>query len=195
MISETRRASVLWSRQSLYDRRITFCFPLVQKRSRPDRGADMGWIPGSTSLLCLLICKWANIRSLWCWLCCPHILTFEWNTDNHVIGRWRCTRLNWSSGSWALICVDLVLFGLRKLIYTFPDKTSQLNYRRKSLCWQRWNPGRGNICLEILAQVDISPSMNSNDIFHTSFFANMDMDICVNPTNMYCFFQNWLKRH
>lgn len=152
MISETRRASVLWGRQCLYDRRITFCFPLVQRSSRPDRGADMGWIPGSTSPLYLLICKWANIRSLWCWLCCLHILTFQWNTDNHVIGRWQCTQLTWFSGSWALICVALVLFGLRKLIYTLPDKPSRLNYRRKPLCWQRWNPGRGNICLEILGK-------------------------------------------
>lgn len=45
-------------------------------------------------------------------------------------------------------CCSPFLFEVRKLIYTFPDKTSQPNYRREPLCWQRWNPGRGNIYLE-----------------------------------------------
>lgn len=120
--------------------------PSCTKALRPEGGADVAGIPGATSVLYLLKCKWANIRSLWCWLCCPPTLTSEWNPDSHVIGGWR------RAVAAQLYCV---LFGLHKLM--FPEQSSQLNYGGKPLCWQRWNPGRGNICREISACVDLFP--------------------------------------
>lgn len=152
MISESKDARVLWNSPSVRNRRIKFGFPLAQRhsknRKRRRHGTDI----------------WLHLHHHDLWYANRHfqvihqLLLFSspqlTNSVQQTVQpcskkRLKYRGLHCSGGHQTFLCFDIEWLGRHKLIFTFLDKNSRLNYPRKPLCWQRWNPGRGNICQEI----------------------------------------------